>query len=114
MARPTLDEIPKLSRFVERTLSAEGLVGETERRARLETWAASPVTREALAEQLDRAETSEVLARRLREVRRDLMAALIVRNATGAADYFEVVRTMSDFAEEAVARTVAVHVRVVI
>ena len=37
MARPTLDEIPKLSRFVERTLSAEGLVGETERRARLET-----------------------------------------------------------------------------
>ncbi len=111
MARPTLDEIPKLSRFVERTLSAEGLVGETERRARLETWAASPVTREALAEQLDRAETSEVLARRLREVRRDLMAVLIVRNATGAADYFEVVRTMSDFAEEAVARTVAVHVR---
>lgn len=111
MARPTLDDIPKLSRFVERTLSAEGLVDEPRRRARLEAWAASPVTREALAERLDRAETSEALARLLREVRRDLVAALVVRNAIGAADYFEVVRTMSDFAEEAVARTVAVHVR---
>lgn len=116
MISPRLEEIPKLSSFVARTLMSMAPMGSNSEQ--LDIWhklCASPWTRsrmEAVLAEPGASSTPEALAALLRRMRRDIVAGLVGRNSSGLCSYDEVVQTMSDFAELAVSRTVAVHARV--
>ena len=91
-------------------MGAKPLADEAQRQAWLAELAASPYSRdrmESFLGDLD-LETSDDL---LRLLRREVMLTLIARNTTGMADYSEVVETMSDLAEVALQKVVAVHAR---
>ncbi len=75
----------------------------------LSTLAKQPYSRDQMKAYLQGADDAQALSERLRFLRREVLLTLLTRDATGAADYFEVVRTMTDLAEEAVSRTVRVH-----
>ena len=75
----------------------------------LEALAKEPYSRDKMKAYLQDIDDAQVLSDRLRLLRREVLLTLLARDATGAADYFEVVRTMTDLAEEAVSRTVRVH-----
>ncbi len=108
----SFDDVPRFSRFVARTLAAAGLGSEGEARSgKLSSWAQTEWTREAMAAALEGLDDSSALASKLRRLRSEIVAGLVVRNTTGRCGYEEVVRVMSDFAEEAVTRTVRVHAR---
>ena len=72
---------------------------------------AETFSREAMQAEIGACSTSQQLRVTLREMRRRLIVNIIGRNALGRIDYFEVVRTMSDFAELAVTSTVSLNAR---
>ena len=105
----SLNEIPTVSFFAQRALSATmPLADEAQRLQWLKQLQAEPFTRERMLAALDGKETSETLLPALRQLRREVMLTLLSRQATGFADYFEVVKTMTDLAELAVSRVVKV------
>ena len=110
MSRLTIESLPDYSLFVKRSLmAAKPLADESERLAWLKQLASEPYSRERIHERLDQIEDPERLAEELRVLRREVLLTVLSRDVTGAADYFEVVKTMTDLAEEAVSRTVRVH-----
>lgn len=112
MAKPTLEKVAQLSRFVARSLGAIAPgEDETERARRFEALCARPFTRERILERIADVREGAVLSITLRNLRRELIAVLVGRNASGLCGYEEVVETMTAFAEEAVRATVGVHAR---
>ena len=104
-----LNEIPLVSFFAQRALSGAMPLADEEQKLRwLEHLRAEPFTREKMITELGEQNTSEALLPALRLLRREVMLTLLTRQATGQADYFEVVRTMTDLAEVAVSRVVKV------
>jgi glutamate-ammonia-ligase adenylyltransferase len=110
-ARCAPDEVPSLSHFVERVLQREAGSDEARRAALLADWAARPWPAARMAGELDDAADPERLAIQLRRLRRCVIASLVVRDATGACDFAEVVATTTALAELAIQRTVAAHAR---
>ncbi len=110
MSRLTIESLPDYSLFVKRSLmAAKPLADEAERLAWLKQLASEPYSRERIRERLNQIEDPDRLAEELRVLRREVLLTVLSRDVTGAADYFEVVKTMTDLAEEAVSRTVRVH-----
>lgn len=83
---------------------------ESERLALLTELASEPYTRDRMERFLGES-TLENLDERLRLLRREVLLTLIARDTTGVAGYDEVVATMSDLAEVALQRVIAVHAR---
>ena len=87
------------------------MADDSERLSWLSELAAAPYTRDKMRAFLQGAENAETLSERLRLLRREVLLTVLSRDATGAADYFEVVRTMTDLAQEAVSRMVRVQAK---
>ena len=112
MPRLTLQVLSDYSFFVKRALmSARPMSNDNERLEWLESLADQPYSREKMKAFLQGADDAEILAERMRLLRREVLLTLVARDVTGQADYFEVVRTMTDLAEETVSRTVRVHAK---
>ena len=112
MPRLTLQALPDYSFFVKRALmAARPMADDNERLGWLESLADEPYSREKMKAFLRGADDAETLAERMRLLRREVLLTLVARDVTGRADYFEVVRTMTDLAEETVSRTVRVHAK---
>lgn len=112
MPRLTLQALPDYSFFVKRALmAARPMTDDSERLGWLESLADEPYSREKMKGFLQGADDAETLAERMRLLRREVLLTLVARDVTGRADYFEVVRTMTDLAEETVSRTVRVHAK---
>ncbi len=107
-----LQDVPKLSSFVDRSLKAMLPAGsDDERLHRLQDLAAAPWTRDRIVERVRGVTDSTQLAYALRQLRRELMVSLIARNSTGCCGYDEVVDTMTALAEESVRAVVRVCAR---
>ena len=107
-----LQDVPKLSSFVDRSLKAMLPAGsDDERLHRLQDLAAAPWTRGRIVERVRGVTDSTQLAYALRQLRRELMVSLIARNSTGCCGYDEVVDTMTALAEESVRAVVRVCAR---
>ncbi|MEX3581828.1 MAG: bifunctional [glutamate--ammonia ligase]-adenylyl-L-tyrosine phosphorylase/[glutamate--ammonia-ligase] adenylyltransferase [Burkholderia sp.] len=101
------------SRYLARAVAAR-----PELAARIAAWAAAPITRAAidarLAELLGQAEGAaaligeEPLRRALRQLRIEVFGAVAERDLAGTADVAEVTGTMTDLAEAAIQRSLAV------
>jgi glutamate-ammonia-ligase adenylyltransferase len=106
-------ELPALSHFIERVLNVEAGADPAVRSSKLEDWNQRPWTRHRMEAELDafcpHGCSSEALARGLRRLRRRVIAGLVVRDATGRADLWEVVQTTTALAELAITRAVASH-----
>jgi glutamate-ammonia-ligase adenylyltransferase len=115
-ARAELAELPSLSFFVQRALSADpayaGDPAVALTSAAGTVWSA-PALRDELAALAAVAGGTEPerLATALRVLRRRVMLSLVARDATGRADLAEVVETMTALAEVALQATVPVHAR---
>jgi len=111
MARLSIHQVSEHSFFVKRSLmGAKPMADEAQRQAWLAELAASPYSRDRMESFLGDLDL-ETIDDRLRLLRREVMLTLIARNTTGMADYSEVVETMSDLAEVALQKVVAVHAR---
>lgn len=110
--RPTLEQVVGLSSFVERSLRA--MMPGADDAALVEMCAgiaAEPWTRERMRAGIAGIDDAGRHSLELRRMRREIIVALVTRNATGACGYAEVVETMTAFAEEAVRAVVRVHAR---
>ena len=93
MPRLTLQALPDYSFFVKRALmAARPMADDNERLGWLESLADEPYSREKMKAFLRGADDAETLAERMRLLRREVLLTLVVRDVTGRADYFEVVR----------------------
>ena len=111
ISRLSIDQVNQHSFFVKRALMAvKPTAEESERLALLTELASEPYTRDRMECFLGES-TLENLDERLRLLRREVLLTLIARDTTGAAGYDEVVATMSDLAEVALQRVIAVHAR---
>ena len=112
-ARVRPDEIPSLSHFVERALRTEAGEDAAQRSALLSVWAEQGWTADRMAGELGdgaaATPTPERLATDIRQLRRRVIASLVVRDATGACGLPEVVSTTTALAELALRRAIAVH-----
>ena len=110
MSRLSIQELPQYSFFVKRALmSAMPLADEEQRLQWLADLASEPYTLEKMKCFLQGIKDTEKLADSLRLLRREVLLSLIARDATGLAQYEEVVKTMTDLAQLAVSQTVRVH-----
>lgn len=110
MSRLSIQELPQYSFFVKRALmSAMPLADEEQRLQWLADLASEPYTLEKMKCFLQGIKDTEKLADSLRLLRREVLLTLIARDATGLAQYEEVVKTMTDLAQLAVSQTVHVH-----
>lgn len=110
MSRLSIQELPQYSFFVKRALmSAMPLADEEQRLQWLTALASEPYTLEKMKCFLQGIKDTEKLADSLRLLRREVLLTLIARDATGLAQYEEVVKTMTDLAQLAVSQTVRVH-----
>lgn len=110
MSRLSIQELPQYSFFVKRALmSAMPLADEEQRLQWLADLASEPYTLEKMKCFLQGIKDTEKLADSLRILRREVLLTLIARDATGLAQYEEVVKTMTDLAQLAVSQTVRVH-----
>lgn len=111
MSRILINQVSEHSFFVKRSLmGAKPLADEAEREAWLAQLASAPYTRDRMEAFLGEPDL-ETIDDRLRFLRREVMLSLIARDTTGVADYAEVVETMSDLAEVALQKVIAVHAR---
>lgn len=111
MSRILINQVSEHSFFVKRSLmGAKPLADEAEREAWLAQLASAPYTRDRMEAFLGEPDL-ETIDDRLRFLRREVMLTLIARDTTGVADYAEVVETMSDLAEVALQKVIAVHAR---
>ncbi len=112
MSRLTLETLPLVSFFVARALSAaRALDDDRERLAWLADRSQNPYMRSAMQDFIAGIDDAAMLEERLRQLRREVLLVLVARDATGKADYAEVVSTMSDLAEVAVSAVVRVHAK---
>lgn len=110
MSRLSIQELPQYSFFVKRALmSAKPMADDSERLEWLSTLACEPYSKERMQAFLQGSDDADALSDRLRLLRREVLLTLVARDASGVADYFEVVRTMTDLAEVAVNKTVRIH-----
>lgn len=111
MSRILINQVSEHSFFVKRSLmGAKPLADEAEREAWLAQLASAPYTCDRMEAFLGEPDL-ETIDDRLRFLRREVMLTLIARDTTGVADYAEVVETMSDLAEVALQKVIAVHAR---
>ena len=98
------------SPFVERSLkSMYPGTDEAELPARLEALAQMSPSAEEIRSEIRETEDEEALALRMREVRRRILVTLAARDATGLGGYPEVVRVMTELAEETIQELSAVR-----
>ncbi|MEP6607695.1 MAG: bifunctional [glutamate--ammonia ligase]-adenylyl-L-tyrosine phosphorylase/[glutamate--ammonia-ligase] adenylyltransferase [Burkholderiaceae bacterium] len=119
-SRIDLDELPALSRYVQRHLrhaevdagAAERELGDALTRIAGTSWSAS-LMEQALGAFCAAAngESAHRLSIALRRLRRQVMMSLIARDATGHADLAEVVGTMTALAELSLQAAIALHAR---
>lgn len=106
----TLQTLPDVSHFIKRALiSANPLMSDEERLAWLDAKAGDVFTRQKMLDFLAGIEETEELEAALRTLRREVLMTLVTRDALKRADYFEVVRTMTDLAEVAINAVVKAH-----
>lgn len=107
-----IEEVPQLSQFVKRSLQAlfsdaeSAEAAEFLKQLTLEKW-----NKEKMYERLVSADTPEMLASGMRRLRREVLLTLAAKDMTGAADFEEVVSSMTALAEAVVDRTVRVHAK---
>lgn len=100
------------SPFVERSLkSMYPGTDEAELPARLEALAQMSPSAEEIRSEIRETEDEEALALRMREVRRRILVTLAARDATGLGGYPEVVRVMTELAEETIQAAVRCQTR---
>jgi glutamate-ammonia-ligase adenylyltransferase len=110
-----VEEIPRLSPFVERVLQRSVGADAAARARLLERWSTTAWDRAAMEAELggaaDGADAPVRFASAIRQLRQRVVASLIVRDASGACGLDEVVATTTALAELAIERAVAVHAR---
>ena len=99
------------SQYAARALNAMALRSGTTSEALVDGFLKQPFEREKMRERLDRFDDPDLLDSAMRELRREVMTSLIVRDLTGCADFQEVVSTVTALAEETVSAAVRVHSR---
>lgn len=109
--RLTPQEVPQYSQYAARALNAMALRSGTTSEALVDGFLKQPFEREKMRERLDRFDDPDLLDSAMRELRREVMTSLIVRDLTGCADFQEVVSTVTALAEETVSAAVCVHSR---
>lgn len=107
-ARLTKERLTEVSPFIARSLKAMALSGKPEGEI-LDACLAQNITREEMRRRLDAVTEPEDLDRVMRMLRREVMVSEAGRDITGAADFHEVVGTMTALAEETVSAAVRVH-----
>ena len=109
--RLTPQEVPQFSQYAARSLNAMALQSGTTVQDLIERFQKEPVTREAMRSRLENIDDPEMLDMVMRQLRREVMTTLIVRDLTAHADFHEVVSTVTALAEETVSAAVRVHSR---
>ena len=109
--RLTPQEVPQFSQYAARSLNAMTLQSGTTVQDLIERFQKEPVTREAMRSRLEKIDDPEMLDMVMRQLRREVMTTLIVRDLTAHADFHEVVGTVTALAEETVSAAVRVHSR---
>lgn len=109
--RLTPQEVPQFSQYAARSLNAMALQSGTTVQDLIERFQKEPVTREAMRSRLEKIDDPEMLDMVMRQLRREVMTTLIVRDLTAHADFHEVVGTVTALAEETVSAAVRVHSR---
>ena len=118
-SRASIDEIPGLSPFIDRTLLVEAGADPAQRRECLQQWAQlawSADRMQASLETTDKRDTGHRedparIAVAVRQLRRRVIASLVVRDVIGACGLAEVVETTTALAELAIRQTVCAHAR---
>ncbi|HEX5638882.1 MAG TPA: bifunctional [glutamate--ammonia ligase]-adenylyl-L-tyrosine phosphorylase/[glutamate--ammonia-ligase] adenylyltransferase [Burkholderiaceae bacterium] len=114
-ARARAGDVPALSHFVERILRSAAGEDAAARSALLAAWAEQGWSAARMALELGddsgAPPTPERLATDIRRLRQQVIASLVVRDATGACGLPEIVSTTTALAELALRRAVAVHAR---
>ncbi len=109
--RLELQEVPKLSHYADRSLTAMALRSGTTPRELMQKLAQAPVTREDMRARLEKIDDLDLLDTAMRELRREVITTLIIRDLTARADFAEVTGTVTALAEETVSAAVRVHSR---
>lgn len=113
VARLTIEQVPEYSQFIKRSLAAMQPGATDEQLLELlRTLVDTTWPRQKMDALLDPLSDPETLDMAMRELRRKVLVSLASRDMTGRADYFEVVRTMTDLAESCISHCVAVNSRV--
>ena len=109
--RLTPQEVPQFSQYAARALHAMALRRATTPEAIVAGCLAQPVTRSDMRARLETIDDADLLDAAMRELRREVMCSIIVRDLTGRADFYEVTQTVTALAEETVSAAVRVHTR---
>lgn len=109
--RLTAQEVPLYSQYAARSLAAMSARSGTDAAVLVEHFMREPVTREIMRARLENIDEPELLDTAMRELRREVMTSLVVRDLTNHANFSEVVQTMTALAEETVSAAVRVHSR---
>ena len=104
-------EVPQFSQYAARSLNAMALQCGSTPQDLIERFEKQPVTRDSMRSHLEKIDAPEMLDIVMRQLRREVMTALIVRDLSARADFQEVVSTVTALAEEAVSAAVRVHSR---
>ena len=104
-------EVPQFSQYAARSLNAMALQCGSTPQDLIERFEMQPVTRDSMRSRLEKIDDPEMLDIVMRQLRREVMTALIVRDLSARADFQEVVSTVTALAEETVSAAVRVHSR---
>ena len=104
-------EVPQFSQYAARSLNAMALQCGSTPQDLIERFEKQPVTRDSMRSRLEKIDAPEMLDIVMRQLRREVMTALIVRDLSARADFQEVVSTVTALAEETVSAAVRVHSR---
>lgn len=111
-SRIGIEEVPKLSQFVKRSLQAMFSDADSEEAGKyLKQLMQTQWNKEKMYERLASADTPEMLTSGMRRLRREVLLTLAAKDMTGEADFEEVVSVMTALAEVVVDRTVSVHAK---
>lgn len=109
--RLTPQEVPEYSLYACRALNAMAMRSSTTPEALIEGFMREPIARQAMRARLEPIDDPDMLDVSMRELRREVMTSLIVRDLTSRADFREVVSTVTALAEETLSAAVRVHSR---
>ncbi len=110
-ARINPSQLENYSGYFKRSLLSLTAGDEAETKKLISELISEPWDANKVAKELDQAESSEIFEARIRKIRKRLMMSLIAKDVTGACSFYDVVTTISEFAEIVVQKTVAIHAR---
>ena len=88
-------EVPQFSQYAARSLNAMALQCGSTPQDLIERFEKQPVTRDSMRSRLEKIDDPEMLDIVMRQLRREVMTALIVRDLSARADFQEVVSTVT-------------------